>query len=74
MDSFIKFIEQKQVYGPILTVIVAYIIYNIIKSSLYRIINKGKKSGYEEKRRKTVIVLITNFIKVFTCIIVILII
>ena len=74
MESFIKFIEQKQVYGPVLTIIVAYIIYNIIKSALYKIISKDKKSGYEEKRRKTVVVLITNFIKIFTWTIVMLII
>ena len=74
MEKFINFIEQKQVYGPILTIIVAYIIYNIIKNSLSRIIIKSKKSGYEEKRIKTVIVLITNFIKIFTWTVVILII
>lgn len=74
MDSFIKFIEQKQVYGPILTIIIAYVLYNVIKTALYNIISKGNKSGYEQKRRKTVVVLITNFIKIFTFIIVILII
>ena len=74
MEKFINFIEQKQVYGPILTIIVAYIIYNIIKDTLKRIIIKGKKNGYEEKRRKTVIALINNFIKALIWIIVILII
>ena len=74
MEDFLKFIGTKEVYGPVLTICVAFIIYCIIKTALTKIISHGKKGGIEEKRRKTVIALITNCIKVFTWIIVILII
>ena len=74
MNDFLNFIGQKEVYGPILTVIVALIIYNIIKGALSKAIDRGKKGGIEEKRRKTVVVLITNVVKIFAIIIVILII
>ena len=74
MEEFIKFIGNKEVYGPILTILVAYVIYNIIKNALNKAISYRKKDGFEEKRRKTVVVLITNVIKIITWIIVILII
>jgi len=74
MEDFLKFISNKEVYGPVLTIIVAFVIYSVIKRALKRTINHGKKGGIEEKRRKTVVVLITNVIKIVTWIIVILII
>ena len=74
MEDFLKFIGTKEVYGPILTIFIAFVIYNIIKLSLSKAISKGKENTYVNKKRKTVIVLITNCIKIITIIIVILII
>ena len=70
----ISIIKNRMVYGPILTIIIAYIVYKIIKSALNKIANAKKHSGYDLKRRKTVVELLTNFVKVFTWIIVLLII
>ena len=74
MENFLKFMGTREVYGPIITIAVAFIIYNIIKLALYKAIERGKENTYENKKRRTVIVLITNCIKIFTFIIVILII
>ena len=74
MEDFLNFIGKVEVYGPLVTILVAYIIYNIIKSTLTKLISHGNKNTYESKKRKTVIVLLTNIIKIFTIIIVILII
>ena len=64
MGPFMDIIKNKTIYGPILTIIVCYIIYNIIKITLCRILEKNKKDSYTEKRRKTVYQLVTNFLKV----------
>ncbi len=78
MDNVLKPLatafQNKMVYGPILTILIAYLIYNIVKSVLYKIEDPKKYSGYDLKRRKTVVDLITNFIKIFTIVIVLLVI
>ena len=73
MEDFLKFLGNKEVYGPILTICLAIIVYSAIKIALINIIGHGDKNGYELKRMKTVIILITNCVKVFTWIVVILI-
>ena len=54
MEGYFKFllscIENKMVYGPILTIIISYIIYQIFKRIIKKLINFRKRSGYEEKR------------------------
>ncbi len=72
MELLASIFDNKMVYGPILTILIAALIYNIVKSILYRIEDPKKYSGYDLKRRKTVVDLISNFIKVFTIIIVLL--
>ena len=74
MEDFLKFISNKEVYGPILTIFVAFVVFYLIKTALSKALTHGKDNSYENKKRKTVIVLITNFIKIITIIIVILII
>lgn len=74
MELLASIFDNKMVYGPILTILIAALIYNIVKSVLYRIEDPKKYSGYDLKRRKTVVDLISNFIKVFTIIIVLLVI
>ncbi|MBE6159255.1 MAG: mechanosensitive ion channel family protein [Firmicutes bacterium] len=78
MDNVLKPLaaafQNKMVYGPILTILIAYLIYNIVKSVLYKIEDPKKYSGYDLKRRKTVVDLIANFIKIFTIVIVLLVI
>lgn len=62
MDAIIKFITMKQVYGLVIIVVVAYVLYKIFNAVLNKIIEKGK-SVLEKKRRKTVIQLFKNVIK-----------
>ena len=66
--------QNKMVYGPILTILVASLVYNIIKTLLNRIEDPKKYNGYDLKRRKTVVDLISNFVKIFTMIIVVIVI
>lgn len=70
----ISILKSKLFYGPILTIVVAYIIYCFVKITINKIANAKKHSGFDLKRRKTVVELLTNFVKVFTWIIVTLII
>ena len=72
MNTLLDFLKNKTVYGPILTVLVCYIIYRLIKLTLYRILEKRKTDSYTDKRRRTVVELITNFLKVFFIIVVLL--
>ena len=51
MEDFLNFIGKVEVYGPLVTILVAYIIYNIIKSTLTKIISHGNKNTYETKKR-----------------------
>lgn len=74
LELLASILQNKMFYGPILTILVAYLIYNIIKSLLNKIDDPKKYNGYDLKRRKTVVDLLTNFVKIFTIIIVILII
>ena len=74
LEHLANILENKMIYGPILTILIAYLIYNIVKSVLYKIGDPKKYSGYDLKRRKTVVDLISNFIKIFTIIIVLLVI
>lgn len=77
MDGYLNFlldiIKNEKIYKPILAIIIGYIIYKIIKTMLKRFIEKNKHSGYELKRRKTVVELLSNFIKIAITIVVILI-
>ena len=74
LELLAKVLQNKMFYGPILTILIAYLIYNIIRSILSKIDDPKKYNGYDLKRRKTVVELLTNFVKVFTVIIVLIII
>lgn len=65
-EPILSFFEKKIVYGPILTIIISYIIYKTIKSIIKRIIlksNHEKNNSYQAKKRLTVINLVSNFVK-----------
>ena len=65
-EPLLKFFQKKIVYGPILTIIISYIIYKILKSIIKKIIlrsTNGKNNSYQVKKRLTVINLVSNFIK-----------
>ena len=74
LELLASILQNKMFYGPILTILIAYLIYNIIKSVFSKIDDPKKCSGYDLKRRKTVVDLLTNFVKIFTLIIVLIII
>ena len=48
MELLASIFENKTVYGPILTILIAALIYNIVKSILYRIEDPKKYSGYDQ--------------------------
>ena len=63
-EFLLKIIQNKMFYGPVLTVIISYIIYKIFKSIVKGIILKSgevKKDNYHVKKRLTVINLVSNF-------------
>ena len=65
-EPVLDFIQKKEVYGPILTIIICYTVYCVIKSIITRIMKKTsriKLSEYSEKKKNTVIHLINNIIK-----------
>lgn len=60
--SIVNFVIKKQVYGPIITIILACVFYKIISSFIRKIIPTGKDS-YEMKKRKTITDLFVNITK-----------
>lgn len=65
-EPIINFIRNKEVYGPILTIIICYIIYQILKSIINKIMKAPGKlplSEYGKKKKVTVMNLINNVIK-----------
>ena len=74
MEGYLEFllniIRNEKIYKPILAIVIGYIIYKIIRTTLKRFIEKNKHSGYELKRRKTVVELLSNFIKIAIIIVV----
>lgn len=73
MEKFLEVVLTKKVLGPILSIIIAYILYKILKSVINKIFSfKGK--NVDLKKRKMISDLINNVIKYFIIIIVFLII
>ena len=69
LEIILSFVQDKRIYGPILTIIISYLIYRVIKAGLKGIIEDKHDNSYENKRKKTVVVLITNFVKILIYII-----
>ena len=59
-DMLIKFVTQKKVYGPIITIIIAMIIYKIFLGIINHIVLDGK-TELDKKRRKTLLDLFKSF-------------
>lgn len=62
-DPLINLLKNKEVYGPIMVIAIAMIIYATIKSIVSQIINHDHANNYMAKKRRTIIDLITNIIK-----------
>ena len=62
-DPLLNFFKNKEVYGPIIIVIIALIFYAILKSIVTRIINHDQSNNYMAKKRRTIVDLISNIIK-----------
>ena len=60
----INIFHRKEVYGTIITIAIAYFVYQSIKIILDSNIDKGK-DPYERKKRKTLTKFIENVIKIF---------
>ena len=74
MLDFLEIFLKKEIIGPILTILVAYILYVLIRILLEKSLKKNK-SDFDRKRKRTVVELIKSIIKVFLvviCIIVVL--
>lgn len=62
LDSVLGFIKSEKFYGPIITFIIAWLIYTIIVKAIDKATIKGK-TELEKKRRTTIILLFKNIIK-----------
>lgn len=62
MENIMEFILKKEVVGTIITVAVAYLIYNIFRFVMNKLLSKNK-SEFEKKRKKTVTELLKNVVK-----------
>ena len=69
-EPILNFLSKKEVYGPILIIIISCVIYSILKTIIKRIIlRSGDNNNYQVKKRLTVINLISNFAKYIVVII-----
>lgn len=71
LDKIYDFICKKEVYGSIITILIAITIHNVITYILIKSINHGKDS-YEIKKRKTITNLFRNISKFVIAVIAIL--
>lgn len=64
IENVLAFFLQEKIIGPIIILIVGTILIKIIKNAMKKIVNHGQ-TGYEIKRRNTIIELINNIVKYF---------
>ena len=69
LEFIVNIIKNEKFYGPILTILIGYLFYKIIVSGIHKMLLRKNTSGYEAKRRRTVLELINNVIKYFLIII-----
>lgn len=62
LKSILGFLSQKEVYGLALIILIGLVAYIILCNFVEKVINKGK-NGYEQKKRKTIVTLLSNLIK-----------
>lgn len=61
LDFLWDIISKKEVYGPIITIILGYIVYKLLMRIIHNLLMKGK-DGFEKKRRLTVFNLMRSII------------
>lgn len=71
LKKILKFITKKEVFGILITIIVAFFLYKIIAKILEKSINRGK-DAYEKKKRRTITKLFQNVAKYLILIIAVL--
>lgn len=59
MNAVLEFISKKQVYGTLIIIVAAFVIYKIFKILVDKIISRGKNE-LDRKKKRTVIELIKN--------------
>ena len=64
MNKFFNFLFKKEIIGPIIIVAIGFFLNKIIKFIVTKFFIHGK-NNYEQKRRKTIVDLMTNVIKFF---------
>lgn len=64
IQKMFSFFLQEKVIGPIIILIVGFVLIKISSHMMKRIINHGKE-GFEIKRRNTIVELISNIVKYF---------
>ncbi len=73
MKAILNFILRKETIGTVITLLLMYVAFLLIKVISNKILNKSK-SEFEKKRRKTVIELFKTVVKVIICLIVVIVI
>lgn len=62
ITMILNFLSKKQVYTPIITIILGYLLYRLIKNALEKLMHETD-NAYNNKKRKTVIELSSNIAK-----------
>lgn len=62
MDKVLEFLLKKEVIGTIVAIAVSYLLYNIIRFVIEKLLSKNK-SEYDKKRKRTVAELLKNIVK-----------
>lgn len=73
MDTFNKildFVRNPKFYGPILSILIAYLLYKIVEGAINRATYHGK-TELEKKKRQTIVLLFKNAIKYFLVVLVV---
>ncbi len=62
MEKLIEILTSKEVIGTIITIAIAYLLYNLFRFAVEKLLSKNK-SEYDKKRKRTVIELLKNIFK-----------
>jgi len=72
LENLLELLSKKQVYGTLIALVFAIIVFNIINNIIDNIVIKGKDE-LEKKRRQTIVYLIKNVFKYILALVIILI-
>ncbi len=69
LNKILDFLKNPKFYGPIVSILIAYIIYTIVEKAINKASFKGK-TELEKKKRQTIVLLFNNAVKYLLVVIV----